>query len=177
MAQVRHCAVQCTVNSTAVQSWPLVMYTVHSHPLRRLTWSLSRGREKHVYFIFGHLFNWVIKRIYWTFLQTNLVLSCNVSLSLSSCPPFYRAQESTITNPDDTSSFLPPPPAWLARHTSLHSAQVELNNYAPVLSEAHTRLTYLGHSPETDGGGPGVPQPLTRATQETEPGQELEPEN
>ena len=70
-----------------------------------------------------------------------------------------------------------PRPRGLARHTSLHSAQVELNNYAPVLSEAHTRLTYLGHSPETDGGGPGVPQPLTRATQETEPGQELEPEN
>ena len=145
---------RCTVNSTAVQSWPLVMYTVHSHPLRRLTWSLSRGREKHVYFIFGHLFNWVIKGIYWTFLQTNLVVELQRFPEPVLLSTEHRRAPSLILM-----TLLPssrPRPRGLARHTSVHSAQVELNNYAPVpVWGSHT--AYLGHSPETDGGGPGVP--------------------
>ena len=140
------------------------MYTVHSHPLRRLTWSLSRGREKHVYFIFGHLFNWVIKRIYWTFLQTNLVVELQRFSEPVLLSTRHRGAPSLILM-----TLLPssrPRPRGLARHTSLHSAQVELNNYAPVpVWSSHTahiprplagnRRRRPGRPPAADQGNTG----------------------
>ena len=69
-----------------------------------------------------------------------------------------------VANPDDSSSFLPPPPspAWLA---TPHFPQLGLRWNVIIMprSEAHTvSHTASGQQPETDGGDPGVPQPLTR---------------
>ena len=71
----------------------------------------SRGEKRETH-LFGHLFNWVIKEDFYDIsTQTNLVVELQfLSVVLST------GQWITITNPDDTSSFLPPPPcvAWLA---------------------------------------------------------------
>ena len=67
----------------------------------------SRGEKRETH-LFGHLFNWVIKEDFYDIsTQTNLVVELQfLSVVLST------GQWITITNPDDTSSFLPPPP-WL----------------------------------------------------------------
>ena len=173
MAQVRHCAVQCT----AVQSWPLVMYTVHSHPLRRLSPGHSRG-EKGETRMFGHLFNGVIKRIYLTFQQ----FGCWIAMFL--LPRLHGTEHGAgehhpVANPDDSCSFLPPPPspAWLA---TPHFPQLGLRWNVIIMPrseahKAHTRtVATAGNRRRRPRRPPAADQ---EATQETEPGQELQPEN
>ena len=136
---------RCTVYSCTVVTTGNVHCTLSSAP-ETLTWSLSRGEGGETR-MFGHLFNWVIKRIYLTFQQ----FGCWVAMFL--LPRLHGTEHGAgehhpVANPDDSCSFLPPPPspAWLA---TPHFPQLGLRWNVIIMprSEAHTPVSHTpsGH--------------------------------